>query len=345
MAAGNDRSVSLKEKGMVLYAYLTLSGVSMQEAAEHFLDDYDETSLQKVARVLTNYGFNEKSSGRFVKLYSFAFKRSVFSELDINLFKQQDIAAFVGENPDGGTTPEDMEKFLRARINQRLQQQRSGQPISAPQEQEHQPPEEQPLQQPVQQEIFSQQQKKPSYTASVPIKNTPDSEEPDNRVLDTSEKEEKSERPESKIQNKNAPKKKWGKIVGAVIVLLLVIFIFNAACGKTSITCVGSSGYSGCVSSKGLGVDFNVGYFSNGSSEKAAIIIDDKHRTYLDEKAPTKFSTDLGRGRHTVRVEYYRNGKLYNTNTLEFNVNKSGDHVDLFVIPNDDKLVLVFAGT
>lgn len=352
MAAENDRAVfegvSLKEKGMVLYAYLTLSGVSIEEAAEHFLDDYDETSLQKVAQVLTSYGFNEKSSGRFVKLYSFAFKRSAFSEIDINLFKQQDMAAFVGENPDGGTTPEEMERFLRERINRRLQQQRSGQPIPTPQQQQQ---EEQPSPEPprIVRQTAPQQFEKSAYTAPAPVKKTPEEKETDKIPAYTGGKSDNADESvgsDKKTKSEKAHKFKWGRIVGAGIGLLLVIFIFNSACGRTPITCVSSSGYTaGCASSKGLGVDVNVGYFSDGSFDKAAMIIDDKYRRPLDDKAPNKFSVNLSRGRHTVRVEYYKNGTLYNTNTLEFNVNNNGDHVDMFALPNDEKLILIFAGT
>ena len=350
MAAENDslmsESVSLKEKGMVLYAYLTLSGVSIEEAAEHFLDDYDETSSQKVSQVLSSYGFNEKSSGRFVRLYSFAFKRSAFSEIDINLFKQQDMAAFVGENPDGGTTPEEMEKFLRERINRRLQQQRSGQPILPPPQQEEQPSPE-PLQNARQ--TAPQQSEKSVYTAPAPVKKTPEEKDTDKSPAYTggkSDNADESDGSDKKTKNEKAHKFKWGKVVGAVIGLLLVIFIFNSACGRTPITCVSSSGYTaGCASSKGLGVDVNVGYFSDGSFDKAAMIIDDKFRKPLDDKAPNKFSANLSRGRHTVRVEYYKNGTLYSTNTLEFNVNNNGDHVDMFALPNDEKLILIFAGT
>lgn len=352
--ASENSGVSLKEKGMVLYACLTLSGVSIEEAAEHFLDEYDETSALKVSLVLKSFGFNEKNLGKFVRLYSFAFKRSRFSELDINMFKQQDMAAFVQIHPDGGTSPEDMEKFLRARINERLHQQRFGNIVSPPElyddrnmEELHQikqpkPPEE------------SEKTEKPAVTAPKPVKTTPDTEKSKNRSVDKENNADNSYKADEANNNNKAaqkpeaagkPRKKWVGLIVAAIAALLVLFIFNAACGGTAASCAGGSGRSGCVSSGSISVNFNVGYFSDGSFEKAAIIIDDKYRTYLDEDAPTKFSTGLSIGRHTIRVEYYKNEKLYNTDSLEFNVNKNGDHVDLFVLSNNEKLVLMFTGT
>lgn len=335
-------SISLKEKGMVLYACLTLSGVTIEEAAEHFLDEYDETSSQKVFLILKNYGFNEKSLGRFAKLYSFAFKRSAFSELDINLFKQQDLAAFVGENPEGGTTPEEMEKFLRARINERLHQQRSGQPVSPPKQPEHQEPEE-PPRQPERQPVPAKQSERSVYTAPTPVKKAAEKEAPGKGSADVRGNSEKADKIEQKAPSTAAPKKKWGGIVGAVIGVLAVVFIFNAACGGTSKSCVSGSGRTGCVSSKSITVEINVGYISNGSFENPSLVVDDKYRTHLEVSSSNKFTASMGTGRHTVRVEYYKDGTLCSSDSLEITVTAADNHFNVLAFPFNEKLVLMLA--
>lgn len=341
MGAENNR-VSQKEKGMVLYAFLTLSGVSVEEAAEHFLDDYDETALQRVFQILLSYGFNEKSSGRFVKLYTFAFKRSRFFENDINLFKQQDIAAFVQAHPDGGTTPEEMERFLRDRINKRLQEQRSGKPVSSPQNVSQQPEEpQQPLER--QQPEPPRQPEKPAYTAPDPVKIPSDKEEPDSSPPVISEKDKKSDKSkESSKKSADASKKKWVKVVGVIIGILALLFIFGSTCGGSAISCVSSSG---CVSSRPLNVDINVGYSSNGSFDNATMVVDSQLRSHLDENTINKFSANLSSGKHTICVEYYKNGTLYTTDTLEFEVKKRGELFEWVVYPGGERLILALSNT
>lgn len=343
MAAENER-VSLKEKGMVLYACLTLSGVTIEEAAEHFLDDYDETADQRVSQILKSYGFNEKSLGRFAKLYSFAFKRSAFSELDINLFKQQDTAAFVGENPKGGTNPEDMERFLRARINERLHQQRSGQSVLPPKQQENQEPEE--PRRIISQSVLSQQTAMTAYTASDSVKNTPDKEKTDKISANSGNagsSSDKADNNKQKAQSNNSSKKKWGGIIGAVIGILAVVFIFNAACGGTGISCVSSSGRTGCVSSKSINVEITVGYISNGSFENPSLVVDDKYRTHLEVSSSNKFTASMGSGKHTVRVEYYKDGTLCSSDSLEITVTAADNHFNVLAFPNKEKVVLMLA--
>ena len=337
------QNISLKEKGMVLYAYLTLSGLSIDETAEHFLDEYDETSDQRVVRILKDYGFNEKNSGRFARLYSFAFKRGVYSEMDINLFKQQDVAAFVQANPEGGT-PEEMERFLRARINERLHQQRSGKPISQISQPEQQAPEQtEKLPEPT----LPLQPNESVENAPGPVKNTlnieddiqDNTEAPEKAFADIADKSDKADKAAKKPKKANASGKKWGKIVGAVIGAALLGLMFYSSCGGSSGSCASVT----CVSSKTMNAEINVGYTSKTDYDNVCMVVDGKFRSYLENRTINKFTAGIGSGKHTIFVEYFKDGTRYTTDTVEFRVNKNGDVINFLLAPVGEKLVLVLS--
>ena len=89
-----------------------------------------------------------------------------------------------------------------------------------------------------------------------------------------------------------------------------------------------------------------MGYFSDGIFYETKIVVDDKYYNYLDNAyATNKFAAELNKGKHTVWVEYYKNGTFYTTDKLKFNVKKKGDLIDLLVYPYGDKLILVFSDT
>ena len=96
--------------------------------------------------------------------------------------------------------------------------------------------------------------------------------------------------------------------------MLAALFIFNTACGGTSVSCVSSSG-RGCVPSNGLSVDIDVGLISDERFSDVSLVFDNNNRIGLNENTTDKFTLSFSKGNHTVFAEYYRDGTRYTTDS------------------------------
>ena len=271
-------------------------------------------------------------------MYNNAFG-SKYTALQIDKFKNEDVTAFVYDYPNGCDSYQIMESYIKERISQRQNGYFNDDEYDD--EQEYAPPPQQPFyrqptpppQRQTYQQPYQQNFQQPSYPAAPSSGGNYGGGYGGNRGFPSFE----------------LPDLDWGKIgiVFLVIGIAAGLFGGGSCIGKSS--CAGSSANSSltaCVPSKGLDVNFDVGYFSDGAFRETKIVVDDKYYNYLDNAYTTnKFAAELNKGKHTVWVEYYRDGTFYTTNKLEFKVSKKGDLIDLLVYPHGDKLILAFSDT